>query len=515
MRKKKLFLNTIFSLTYQIVTVVCGLILPRLFLQTYGSQTNGLVSSISQFLGIISFVELGIGAVVQSALYKPLADSDSDKINSILTAAQKFFNKLVIILLGYVVILAFVYPLFVANEFDYIFTASLVVIISISSFAQFFIGIPDSLLLNADQKAFIQLITQIIALILNTVVCSLLVLNNVGIHYVKIATSIIFLLRPIVVRLYINRHYKIKRNVQLIEDPIQQRRNGVAQHVAAVVLDGTDTLVLTTFSTLTNVSIYNVYNLGVNGIKQVVISMTTGVQPLIGELWAKNEKEELKKVFSATEWAIHNGVIFCFGCTAFLIVPFVLVYTSGVTDANYNLPLFGLLLTLANGIHCLRLPYFDIAVKACNHYRQTQLNFIVTTIINVVVSIILVNFLGLIGVAIGTLVALLYQTIWMIIYVYKNLMPFDKKGFFKLLLGDIIFIVLGSVSSLFVPSFSTNFGLWIAQAFIIAGIWIGAFLLTNIIIHRNFLKSFLARLFLRKKNKKNKGDDYTINSDAI
>ena len=83
MRKKKLFLNTIFSLTYQIVTVVCGLILPRLFLQTYGSQTNGLVSSISQFLGIISFVELGIGAVVQSALYKPLADSDSDKINSI------------------------------------------------------------------------------------------------------------------------------------------------------------------------------------------------------------------------------------------------------------------------------------------------------------------------------------------------------------------------------------------------------------------------------------------------
>ena len=71
MRKKKLIYNTISSLIFQVTTIVCGFILPRLILNAFGSNVNGLVNSITQFLGIISFLELGVGAVVQSALYKP------------------------------------------------------------------------------------------------------------------------------------------------------------------------------------------------------------------------------------------------------------------------------------------------------------------------------------------------------------------------------------------------------------------------------------------------------------
>ena len=39
----------------------------------YGSDVNGLVSSITQFLGYIALVEGGVGGVIRAALYKPLA----------------------------------------------------------------------------------------------------------------------------------------------------------------------------------------------------------------------------------------------------------------------------------------------------------------------------------------------------------------------------------------------------------------------------------------------------------
>ena len=65
MRGKRLVFNTISSLTYQVIALICGLILPRAILGAFGTEVNGLVNSINQFLGIISFLDLGGGGVIQ------------------------------------------------------------------------------------------------------------------------------------------------------------------------------------------------------------------------------------------------------------------------------------------------------------------------------------------------------------------------------------------------------------------------------------------------------------------
>ena len=61
-------LNTVTSLLLHVVTVICGFILPRLILTRFGSNINWLVQSITQFLVVISFLELGVGQIIQSAL---------------------------------------------------------------------------------------------------------------------------------------------------------------------------------------------------------------------------------------------------------------------------------------------------------------------------------------------------------------------------------------------------------------------------------------------------------------
>ena len=174
-RKKRLLCNTVSSLVFQIVTLVCGFIVPRLILDTYGSSVNGLVLSITQFLGMIAFLELGVGAVVQSSLYKPLAEKNINDVSKIISSANKFFRRLASILVVYVIFLVILFPFFAAKEFGYGYSATLILTISISTFAQYYFGIVNRILLTADQRGYIQCITQTIAVICNTIACYILI----------------------------------------------------------------------------------------------------------------------------------------------------------------------------------------------------------------------------------------------------------------------------------------------------------------------------------------------------
>lgn len=499
MRKKLLAKNTIASLLSQITALICGFILPRLFLQYYGSEVNGLVNSITQFLGVISLLELGVGAVVQSSLYKPIVDKNYQQISCVISSANKFFKHLARILFIYIVILMLVYPLIINQNFGYMYTVILIAAISISSFAQYYFGITNSLLLNADQRGYIQYNTQTVTLILNTLICVALISVGGSVQIVKLTSSLIYLARPLTLRVYVSRHYQINWKVKYTEEPIKQKWNGVAQHLAAVVLDGTDTIVLTVFSTLSNVSIYSVYFLVIKGVKTLLLSVTNGVQSLFGELWAKQELEKLNIFFDWMEWIIHTGTTYVFACTAALITPFIRVYTFGITDADYIQPFFAILLTLANAMHCLRLPY-NIMVLAAGHYRRTQKNYIITACLNIVVSVLTVKIWGLVGVAIGTLVAMAYQTIWLAIYNSKNFIFWPMKNVIKQFLADTISIVLIVVMAGQMEMTKISYAEWIVLAFKVALVAVFVVFVVNAIFYMNKIKKIVikARLFVFK-----------------
>lgn len=504
-RKKRLAYNTFSSLLYQVATIICGFILPRLILTAFGSEVNGLVNSITQFLSIISFLELGVGAVVQSALYKPLAERNETEISCIIKSANRFFRTIAKILLVYVIFLVIFYPKLANQKFPQVYTASLIIVISISMFAQYYFGIVNRLLLTADQQGYVQYNAQTTAIILNTTMCYILIKMGFGVHVVKLTTSLIYLLQPFAIYLYVKQHYCIDRNVTYTEEPIKQKWNGIAQHVASVVLDSTDIVVLTVFDTLASVSIYSVYFLVVRGIKQLFLSMTNGIQSLMGELLAKKDIKELKNLFDWTEWVIHTGTVFVFGVAAITIVPFVEVYTRGVTDVEYVQPLFAVLLVMANAGHCLRLPY-NLMILAAGHYKQTQKNYIIAAIMNITISIIIVNYLGLVGVAIGTLCAMLYQTVWMAIYDSKNIIKWPIKNFIKQLVVDVVTIVIMVLVTLHIKMSAVSYLAWGKYALVISFISVAVIIVVNFVFYRSHLLRIwtsvirLMKKILRKNN---------------
>lgn len=217
---------------------------------------------------------------------------------------------------------------------------------------------------------------------------------------------------------------------------------------------------------------------------------------MIGELWAKKELDELRRVFAWTEWCIHTGTTFIFSCTAVLIVPFVQVYTTGIHDADYIQPLFALLLVGANAMHCLRLPY-NIMVLAAGHYKQTQQNYIIAAILNIVISVLAVKNWGLIGVAIGTLIAMSYQTLWLSWYDSSHFIHYPMKLVMKQFLVDGIIAVSTIVTGRFLAINDLNYISWVLMAIrttVITGILVFAI---NMIFYKEKMVSLIKKVIRR------------------
>lgn len=464
--KKKLKINTIMSLTFEFLTVVCGFILPKFILESYGSNVNGLVSSITHFLGFISLCELGMGAVVPASLYKPLANKDMKTVSSVVASARKFYRLIAYIMLAYIAALLLFYPYLVNDSFDYFYTASLIVIISISTFAQYYFGITYALLLNSDQKQYVSFIINSVTLVLNTVIAIILIKSGFSIHIVKFVSSLIFVCRPLCLNLYVKRHYQLDLKVKYEGEPIKQKWNGIAQHLASTIQDKADTIVLTVFSSLLNVSIYGVYYMVINGVKGLVYSLTAGMSSYIGHIIAKDDKEQLKFTFEKFEWSMHSITTILFTITALTAVPFVKLYTAKLIDTEmYVVPTFSAILCMALALRCIQMPY-NVVVQASGHFKQTQTSAIIEPIINIVVSVVAVYNYGLVGVAIGTFLSMGYRVIYLSQYLRKHIIASTKFSFYKQIFTDLIVAGLTTITMYVINFYVTDFADWIILAVI-------------------------------------------------
>ena len=174
------------------------------------------------------------------------------------------------------------------------------------------------------------------------------------------------------------------------------------------------------------------------GITNLIMNTVSGLTSYWGNTYALREIDKLKQSFENVENIMHGIVILVFSCCAILIVPFVKVYVSGVDDAfAYNVPLFGALISIAYAFQCMRIPY-DRMTKAAGRYKETQNGALISMILNLGISIILVKNMGLVGVAIGTIVAMLYHTTYLAWYLEKDILFRNITYFIKHLFVDII-----------------------------------------------------------------------------
>ncbi len=458
--KKIVISNSIGAILLQCVNVVNGFVVPKLLIEAYGSHMYGLTVSIIQFLNYITLLEGGLTSVTMAALYKPLLDNDSSKINGVVNATKKFFRQIAGLYIIYTICVAIIYPLIVDTGYDWRYCFVLVIVLSMNLFIQYFFSLTYKILLNAAKKVFftsmIQIITQIVTII--GVVISVRVFDDI--IMVKIVGALVCIIQPILFTIYVNHCFGLDASVEPSEDAISQRWDGFAQNLAYFIHTNTDVVVLTLFGSLEMVSVYSVYMLVANGLKMLAMAVSSAVSPSLGGVIATNDKKLLNRKFEKYMhlFTFIVEMLFCSGIA--LIVPFVKIYTRNFNDANYYNPIFAFIIIFAEYIYCIRDPFVN-AIYASGHFKQTAKYSFVEAALNVVISILFVRKYGLIGVAIGTLISMIYRMIMVMRYCNARILGVKNTKFNKPIILNVFYMAFFAIVGYFLLDINfTNYIQW-------------------------------------------------------
>lgn len=494
MNNKRIIVFNIFcSLLQQVVVTVSSFILPRFILTAFGSEINGLVSSLTQFLSYVSLLEGGITGVVSANLYKPLVDSDKYLLSRVIKTASNFYKKIGFIYIIYTVLLGIVYPLIVKTGFSFIYIFTLTIILSINLLVQYLFSITWKTLLIADKKGFVVSLTYIVVIIINTIITIVILNIYKNIHFVKFISALIYLIQPIVYGIYVSKHYIIVKDIEEDKQLMTQRWDGFAINIAAFVHNNTDIVILSLFASLSNVSVYSIYLLVISGLKSIINAVSQAITPVIGFAYVDGDKEKLTKSYTHMEFIILFITFFLFTVGGICITPFVKLYTKGIIDVNYNQPVFGWLLIIAELIYCIKDPALTLAYSA-NKFKDFKFIAYFEAAINIILSLILVRNYGLIGVAIGTIVAMSIRSLYQIIYLKYHILNLKIVILFK----GIVSYSLGMILTVFLSNklfmFEINsFNQWVLYGILNSLLAFSIFAIISIIIYYKTIKKLIRK----------------------
>lgn len=295
----------------------------------------------------------------------------------------------------------------------------LVLSIGLATLAKYVGGLANLTLIVADKKAYVNNLIMVGTTMINTAAVAILVRMGAGLVFVKLGSSLIFVVRPVLYAVYVKKHYILTRSSK--KTALDQKWTGIGQHIAYFLHKNTDIVLLTLLADLRLVAVYSVHNMVINSIRSITEALSGGMEAVFGECIAKDDKSALQKTYRKYKTLLSAGTLVLFSCAGILIVPFIRLYTKGITDVNYIQPAFAWVFLLAEAVNCLVLPCSSLPVAA-DHLKQTRWGAYSEALINIILSCILIKWEPLLGVAIGTLVATVFRAIYYMAYSAKNIL---------------------------------------------------------------------------------------------
>ncbi|EGC75208.1 hypothetical protein HMPREF0490_01098 [Lachnospiraceae bacterium 6_1_37FAA] len=415
-RSKKSLYNLIFGVGNQLVVLCVGLIVPKFFIMSYGSEINGLQSSIAYIYTYIALLEAGIGTATLQALFGTLGRENKEETNAILSATNIQYKKIAMMYAVCMLIFAFVYPNTITTSINKVTISLMVLLSGVSSLLSFLFCGKFVVLLQADGRSYIVSFIGLVNYLLMNTIKIVFIIKGYSIISIYIGAALVSFAVVIFYYFYRRKYYNwVSYQEKPKMEAIAQSKNVLVHQIANIVCNSTDVLVLTYVARdLKLVSIYNLYIMVFDAVKSIIANIFSSVQFIMGQTY--NKDIELYRKYHQIYEVCDFAVSFSLYSTAYvLVLPFMKIYTKGIQDINYIDPYLPLLFVTVKLLTSAREPA-ALVINYAGHFKKTQNRAVIETIINVIVSIVGVYFCGIYGVLIGTIVALLYRTIDMYLY---------------------------------------------------------------------------------------------------
>lgn len=501
-RTKTFLYNSLSTIFLQFVTLIVGFILPKVILKNYGSDINGLVTSITQFISYFNLVEAGLASAAIYALYKPLAEKNYKKINGVVSASKKFYLLSGYIFVSLVLGLAIIYPFLGKADFISKFDLFwLVIVLGANGVLEFFSMAKYRVLLTADQKTYVLSVASIVNIILNTLITVILANLGFGITFVKFFALFSILIRALILYLYVKNKYKfINYNEKPIENALDKRWDALYLQILGAVQVGVPVILATFFTNYKIVSVYTIYHMVIGGINSILAVFISGLSASFGDIIARNENEKLKKVYQEFEYVYYDLLIFVYLVAFVMIIPFVTIYTKNINDTQYVVPLLGVLFILNGFFYNLKTPQGTLVISA-GLYKETRRQTTIQALIIIVIGIALGYFMakispmyGLFGIMIASILSNFYRSIDLMFFIPKYVTKLSFKVTLKRWLKLFFVGLLVLITFSYMDFGSITYLEWIFQAVKASLIVILYIIVVDLMVDRKTLKCVLNRL---------------------
>ncbi len=416
MLRKNLLINIFITLSIGILSFIIN----KVFADILGKEALGLMSLMTQLISYLNLVDMGITTAATYALYKPLSNSNYKESSIIISTIDSYFKVISIIIILFGSIIALVLP-YIANSSTF---GNIIYIywgLYLLNTAWSYLNAKYSILFIANQEyGYMRLISgssRILAMILQLI----------ALIYFKSFLLFIAVLSLQNIINYIFFKFKLIKDYQWFvntKDRYSQikidMKNMFWHKIGEVVVFSTDYIIISIYLSLKIVAVYATYMIIYSMISTVVNIITPVLAPYTGNFIAKKSLDSSYKLWQKFHSLYVFIATFVVTISYFTINTFVELWMGKEYILSNNIVIL-ILINLYIGISRGALETF----KNNTGVYSDIYNPILESTINLLLSLILVNYIGLAGVVVGTVVSNL-----IVIYILKPLVVF-KKSFQK------------------------------------------------------------------------------------
>lgn len=442
--------NTGFALAGQLIGILLNFINRTIFIHVLGVEYLGINGLFGNIIMMLSLAELGVGSAIIFSMYKPLAEKDVTKIKALMRLYSKAYRSIgiAVFLFGVSLVpfldvvikdtpnihnLKFIYLLYVTN-----------------AAASYFFSYKRSIII-ADQKEYINTKNHYMFIsILNVAQIIVLIFTSNFILYL-----IIRVLFTLLSNIYISK--KANKLYPFITDKRKEylnksEKNTIFKYVLAmmshkvggVVVNGTDNLLISALIGIYWVGIYSNYYMIVSMLSTLIGQLFKAVAASIGNLYVTESVQKTKEVFNNLLFVNFWIYGFCSICLWVLLSPFITLWIGEkflLTSITTSIIVFNFFI---NGMRQTTTTFNS----AIGLFWNDRFKPWFEATINLISSIILINFLGITGVFLGTLISTLTTSFWVEPYIlYKHGFKSSINDYFVRYFSYIFaFIVAGFIT---------------------------------------------------------------------
>lgn len=451
MRTKHAIKNIAISIFSQVVIILLGFVSRKVFVDSLGAEYLGVNGLLSNVLSMMVLIEGGIGVSIVYNLYKPLADKNKEKIIALIQLYKKSYTVLAIIMLT---ISAILYPFigYLMKTDSNISGMFVVYTIFVGKNMISYMNAYKWALINADQKGYILSASNLVFQIATTLgKIAILMVSNNYILYLLVEVGI-FIIQNIINTIIVYKKYPYLRNKSKYKIDIETKVN-IINNVKAMFLHNiggylvfsTDNILISAFVGLKAVGIYSNYTMVISQLSNLLSPVINGIGAGVGNLIATEDEDKAYSIFNisfmVSFWIYSFATIFLYN----LLDPFI----GWLFGEQYLLSKPILIVILLNFyLTGMRGPISTFKSKA-GLFVQDKYISVIEGLINLFGSLILIKYLGFIGVFLGTTLSTLLTVFWsQPRVVYKYLFKRDVSSYFKKYVSMmIIMLIAGFVTT--------------------------------------------------------------------